>query len=464
VSDERGPVPVPEGPLTSMPTPPSAAPSEEPPAESAERERVWAAGRGGGARDMRPAVGTRGAPGSWRRAGAGVALARPGWADAVWSFLYKHDTRYGAEEVDSELVAEANRKMRDAPCPRPHGPFIKPPVWTWEVPLYFWFGGAASGAAFAALACDLVGDRRSARIARAVSLGLVAPAPLLLVADLGRPGRFLNMLRVFKPRSPMNLGAWCLMAFSASDAGAVGADLLDCGRAARALGAGSALLGSYLGSYTGVLLASTAVPVWSRSRLFLGPIFVATATGTGAAATRLTLVASGLPDGHPTREALSTIETAAMLVELALSRMNEHRLGRTGDALRGGRPRRLFAAAQWSVRAGLASRLAGRRLGPPAQYLASVLYLAAGLAFRFAWVEAGKASARDHEAVARAGRRGATGEAGVYPPQPARRLRSTARPAGGPAQARLLSAWTETVRRVSLIVEGGLHRLTRVDG
>ena len=147
------------------------------------------------------------------------------------------------------------------------------------MPLYFWVGGMASGAAGVALAADLAGDEWSASVARKVALAVVLPAPALLIGDLGRPGRFLNMLRIFKPRSPMNLGAWCLVSFTAVGAGAVGADLLGRRRTARGLGAVNALLGGYLGSYTGVLLAATAVPVWARSRIFLGPIFVSTADG-----------------------------------------------------------------------------------------------------------------------------------------------------------------------------------------
>ena len=206
---------------------------------------------------------------------ADVALARPGFGDAQWSYLYKsRDTSYAAAEPEPGQIAAANRRMREAPVPEVHGPFIKPPVWTWEVPLYFWVGGVASGASFAALGCDAAGDHRSAIIARRVALGAVMPAPLLLIADLGRPARFLNMMRIFKPRSPMNMGAWCLVVFSGTATGAVGADLLDRRRTASALGASTALLGGYLGSYTGVLLASTAVPVWAASRLLLGPIFV----------------------------------------------------------------------------------------------------------------------------------------------------------------------------------------------
>jgi formate-dependent nitrite reductase membrane component NrfD len=263
----------------------------------------------------------------------------------------------------------------------------------------------AAGSSFVALACDLAGDERSARVARKVALGALIPSPPLLIMDLGRPERFYNMLRIFKPRSPMSAGAWCLTLFGNLSAASVAADVLGRPRAAKAIGGANALVGGYLGSYTGVLLAATAVPLWARSRLFLGPIFVSTATATGAAATRLTLVAAGLPAGHPTREALGRVETGAMAAELALSTLNERRLGRLSASLGQGRGGKLFQAAKWGVRAGLALRLARRRGGPGVHHVASVLYLGAGLAFRFAWVEAGKHSARDDVAVARMARR-----------------------------------------------------------
>jgi formate-dependent nitrite reductase membrane component NrfD len=358
-------------------------------------------------RDIRPAVGTRGDPGSWIPAepGAEVALARPGFRDAGWSFLYKaRDTSYARAQPAPGEVATTNRRMRQAAPPELRGPFIKAPVWTWEVPLYLWVGGIAAGSSFIGLACDAAGDRRSAAVARKVALGAVAPAPLLLIGDLGRPERFLNMLRIFKPRSPMSMGAWCLVAFSGSASLAVGADLAKKPRAARALGAVTALLGGYLGSYTGVLLACTAVPVWARSRMVLGPIFVATATATGAAATRLTLVACGLPRDHPTRTGVETLEAAAMLAELSLSHLTERRLGDTAEVLRRGRAGLLFRAAKSLAVFGLSMRVAGRRAGPRAHDVASVAYLAAGLAFRYAWVDAGKASAHDDAAAAAMGR------------------------------------------------------------
>jgi formate-dependent nitrite reductase membrane component NrfD len=366
----------------------------------AEREQA-----AGSDRDMTPALGTRGRPGEWSRAeeGATVALHVGEWRDGRWSYLYGEDTSYGADGAAAAEEGLRHRGARDREAPRVVGPMIHAPVWTWEVPAYFWCGGIAAGSSFVALACDLAGDEDSARIARRVSLGAVMPSPLLLIMDLGRPARFLNMLRVFKPRSPMSLGAWCLMAFSGTQSAAVGLDLLGRRREAKAAGAASAVLGGYLGSYTAVLLAATAVPLWARSRLFLGPIFVATATATGAAATRLTLVASGLAEG-PTRNALGTVESAAMATELALSTINEKRLGELATGLERGRPGRMFSGAKWLVRAGLALRLVRGRFGRPAHDVASVMYLLAGLLFRFAWVQAGQLNAADDEVVAKMAR------------------------------------------------------------
>jgi formate-dependent nitrite reductase membrane component NrfD len=367
-----------------------------------ERERHEAATA---PRDMTPALGVPGGPGPWRRAveGASVAFHRRGWADARWSFLFGSDTRYAA--------AEPARDAEPEPPPEPehvHGPMIKPPVWTWEVPLYFWFGGMAAGSSFVALACDVAGDHRSARVARMVALGALGPSPVLLIVDLGRPERFYNMLRVFKPRSPMNMGAWALTAFGNLAAGAVAADLLGRPRLARGLGAANAVVGGYLGSYTGVLLATTAVPVWARSRMFLGPIFIATGAATGAAACRLALVATGLREGHPTRRALGRVERGAIAAELVLSQVNEARLGRLAAATGEGVAGRYVTAAKWLVRTGLALGFARRRLGPRAHDAASACYLAAGLCFRFGWVKAGRASAGDDEAVARMARGRAT--------------------------------------------------------
>ncbi len=106
-------------------------------------------------------------------------------------------------------------------------PIVKPPVWTWEIPLYFFSGGLAGMAAAIALAAHVAGPpEATASLARAALwlafLGGAVVSPILLVLDLGRPRRFLHMLRVFKWRSPMSVGAWILFLFG----GAVAVALL----------------------------------------------------------------------------------------------------------------------------------------------------------------------------------------------------------------------------------------------
>jgi DMSO reductase anchor subunit len=359
-------------------------------------------------RDVTPAVGTRGEPATWSRAapGARVRGFRERFADARWSFIYGDDaSRYAAEAADGQVAAAARmmRGGREVPVPV-RGPVIRPNVWTWEVPVYFFFGGTAAGASFVALACEAAGDARSARVARFVAMGAAGCGGPLLIADLGRPERFLHMFRIFKTRSPMSMGAWCLLAFTQTGGGAILADLLGRARTARALTAATAVLGTYLGSYTGVLLAGTAVPAWNRSRAFVPAIFVCTATASGAAATRLALTAAGVPRrSAPTRPALAVLESAAMTAELVLSALNDRRLGVAGRALESGRPGRYLKAARAINGAGLAARAARAllRRGPVVvDDVPSVLFLVSALLYRLGWVAAGRPSAIDHDAVA----------------------------------------------------------------
>jgi formate-dependent nitrite reductase membrane component NrfD len=362
---------------------------EGPPPEDVTRRQ--GAGRTPEGRDITPAVGKRGSAAVWQRAGEKVALAKEHWGDARWSFLYGKDTGYASASANGDVAAAAKAARGGEEVPVPvQGPMLHAALWTWEVPVYFWVGGLASGSAFVSLACDVVGDREAAALARKVALGAAIPAAPLLIADLGRPARFLNMLRIFKPRSPMSMGAWCLVAFSTSAAGAVAADVFDLKRVATVTGGVTALFGSYLGSYTGALLAATATPLWARSRVLLAPIFVCTAVASGAATNRL------LQRGGPARTALGRVEFAAMASELVLTGINERRLGPVKRHLE---HHRAFKAATWATRIGLVWR-ALRRDDVP-----SLLFLLAALGYRFAWVEGGIASAHDDEAVARMARR-----------------------------------------------------------
>ena len=139
-------------------------------------------------------------------------------------------------------------------------PLLKPPVWTWEVPTYFFVGGAAGAAAVLGIAAQLSGaDGKLVRDARWIAaIGAAVSAPLL-ISDLGRPERFLNMLRVFKPQSPMSVGAWTVAVFGGASTAALFMPAKSLRDASAAV---AALSGLVLSTYTGVLLGVSAIPVW----------------------------------------------------------------------------------------------------------------------------------------------------------------------------------------------------------
>src|ERR687884_2170656 len=106
-------------------------------------------------------------------------------------------------------------------------PVIKEPTWEWEIPWYFFAGGLAGASSGLAAVARLAGNDKLARRALLAALGGATVSPVLLVADLGRPDRFYNMLRVFKPTSPMSMGTWILTAFGSSTGVAVVSEVLD---------------------------------------------------------------------------------------------------------------------------------------------------------------------------------------------------------------------------------------------
>src|SRR5580698_1659109 len=140
-------------------------------------------------------------------------------------------------------------------------PALKPPVWTWEVPLYFFLGGIAGVSCCMAFVAHLFrADPELIRWMLWMALAGAAVCPVLLIADLGRPSRFLNMLRVFKLQSPMSMGAWILVVFSGCVFVALVAfELSQRGYAIPlvigirwAAEASGALTGLFLAAYTGV--------------------------------------------------------------------------------------------------------------------------------------------------------------------------------------------------------------------
>jgi hypothetical protein len=261
---------------------------------------------------------------------------------------------------------------------------LKQPTWTWEVPFYFFFGGMAGAAAPFALACELRGDEDLARRAWLVALGGVAASPPLLVSDLGRPERFHHMLRVFKPTSPMSVGSWILASSSAAIALATARSVLGWfPRLGRAAGA-TAVLGPALATYTAVLVADTAVPVWHEARLELPFVFAAGATMSAGSAVAL---AGG---GAPARR----LALAGAAGELVATTTMERRLGDLGEPYREGAAGRLARAAKalTATGAALMATTRHRRVG-------AGLMLAGAAATRWAVYKAGQQSAADPKYV-----------------------------------------------------------------
>ena len=267
-------------------------------------------------------------------------------------------------------------------------PIVKPPVWSWEVPVYFFVGGLAGMAAVIAFAAIVTrAPLELARCALWIATGGALASAVLLILDLGRPSRFFNMLRVFKWRSPMSVGSWTLSAFGGAATVAAVAAQLGAPRIVLAvLAAGAALLGGALATYTGVLLAATAIPAWFTHRRLL-PVHFGV-VGLGCAAALLEVLGFRLA----ALNALGLATAGAETLILAWLELRRH--GPVDRALHHGRSGLLLRAS--GALAGplaLGLRAAGRPLGAAASFLIGALVS------RFGWVDAGRASALDPEAT-----------------------------------------------------------------
>lgn len=212
-------------------------------------------------------------------------------------------------------------------------PIVKKPHWVWPVWVYFWTGGISSGASAIAALVEIFGDKKDVSIIRSaqyMSLASAAVSPVLLIIDLQRPERFLHMLRVFKLTSAISVGTYILTAtggLSGVNAlhrliedGVIPEDSLP-GKLGTLIphsltGAAQGVSGLGLGSYTGVLLSATAVPLWAKLHTVIPPLFLASAFSTGSAAIVIGQILQGVEDERLHR--LDRVETSAILTELAL--------------------------------------------------------------------------------------------------------------------------------------------------
>lgn len=278
---------------------------------------------------------------------------------------------------------------------------LKEPQWTAEIPLYFFVGGAAGSAAVIGTIADWTGlDEKVARDARwAAALGAVISSGLL-ISDLGRPSRFLNMLRMFKPQSPMSVGAWVLAGFGTFTGANLFAQLMQdhlgpgiivsvLKHSSQAL---AALFGLPFHNYTGVLIGASVIPVWNHNIRSL-PIHFGT-SGLLAGTSVLELM------GNEDSTALNLIGIGAATLETYEGyHLEIKRDPVINDPLKHG-------VSGWVTRLGgvlsgpvpLALRLAalirGRR-STRLRKLAAWSGIAGSVLTRYGWVHAGHASARD---------------------------------------------------------------------
>ena len=230
---------------------------------------------------------------------------------------------------------------------------LKTPEWGMMIVFYFFLGGIAGGAYFTAAIADVFGADRDSKVARIgylLSLPLVAICGVLLIADLGVPARFMNMLNVFKFWDPMSIGAWAVGAFGGF---AFLSSVLLFAKSGtlvsvrRAIGLVGIFFGFFLASYTGVLLSSTAQPFWGEARL-LGALFLASGGSTGMAAISLIMFLTGSKSGDGWAK-VTRADRYSIIVEIVVLAAFLATLGSAAAPITSGH----FAPLFWGVLVGL---------------------------------------------------------------------------------------------------------------
>jgi formate-dependent nitrite reductase membrane component NrfD len=268
-------------------------------------------------------------------------------------------------------------------------PVLKEPTWTWEIPTYLFTGGLAGASSVLSTTARLTGNEKLGRTALYVGAVADLVSPALLISDLGRPERFHHMLRVVKVTSPMNVGSWVLLVSGGASTTAAFLNLVDRWKPVKVLAeAAATLVGPVLATYTGVLVADTAIPVWHEARHELPWIFGASATASAGAAACLFLHPD---DARPARR----LAVAGVLAEGALVHAMELRLGKLAEVYRQGEAGKFSWAAKGLATAGAALLARRGRKSRAASIAGGALVCAGELCLRWTVFKAGSQSARD---------------------------------------------------------------------
>jgi hypothetical protein len=281
-------------------------------------------------------------------------------------------------------------------------PVVKPPPWGHEVAAYLFLGGVAGGSGLLGLGAQLTGRPKLRRNARLGALAAVSLGGVALVADLGRPDRFYNMLRTFKVTSPMSVGSWILSAYSGGIGVAAIAEIdrmtgerLPMGPLRRLLrlaegpaGLEAGLFAAPLAVYTAVLLADTATPTWNATHRDLPFVFVSSASLASAG---LAMITTPVAETGPAR----TLAALGVVGDLTAMKLMERRMDPVAaEPLHHGQAGKML---RWSERLAVAGGV-GAVLGGRNRLVAAVsglALMAASALTRFGVFEAGIHSAKD---------------------------------------------------------------------
>ncbi len=299
-------------------------------------------------------------------------------------------------------------------------PLIKKAHWGWEISLYFYIGGIAGGSYLVSTLADLLDRKKAGELIRAgryLSLVCIILSPILLIKHLATPRRFHHMQRIVKLRSAMSLGTGGLSTFGLLCGFTAANQMAQDGLLTwfpplshvmkalpvKIIESVGAVFGLFVASYTGVLLSSTAVPIWARTKHILAPLFLSSAVSTGLASLSLLLSFRG-KEQQEILERLENAEIIALASELSLLVSLPRVVGPLGEPLFKGQVGTLFKAG--TIGGGVVfpflARLGWKVVRKPTPRSVngglSSMVLIGGLILRYVWIIVGRASADDPKA------------------------------------------------------------------
>ncbi len=255
----------------------------------------------------------------------GIAARAPGreaivgsGADAVEPVTRRRRARRGGEQPmvpEAQFSSYYNKAI------------INSPVWKApDIAGYLFLGGLAGASSALGAGAQLTGRPALARASKLAAAGAVSLSFTALVHDLGRPARFFNMLRTFKPTSPMSVGSWLLSAYApATMVAALSAATGRGRRFANLATAGAATIGPLVATYTAALISNTAVPSWHEGYREMPFVF---ATSAMSAAAGVGLLAAPGTETAPVRR----LGAVSGISEVALTKLMVRRMGLVGEA------------------------------------------------------------------------------------------------------------------------------------